>query len=276
MDLSPLHVALRAGVCLNIRVVNILVLDLRYQQEVSKLESESEVGVRLKCFPNILFPTFNCRTSQHTNLLNNDMRWSMKRCWISRGSATIGWFRNSKRYYVKTRRPGSFPHAKLGAGIPDIALPEGIEPFDKGETQDGAHGEDTGAEELDGRSASNTCRDALPMSPLMDPSFFEGREKHHKPKAPPSQEPTPFQQQLAKNPYGMKLPVRHFYPSVDILQLWPSQHPSATALLRTKSYPDSSLTTTLYFLILRPASLAGSRAASLDSMLTAMMRRLKL
>ncbi|KAK0101388.1 hypothetical protein ONS95_006563 [Cadophora gregata] len=53
-------------------------------------------------------------------------------------------------------------------------------------------------------------RRLLPLSPLMNPSFLEAREKHRAPKTLPSKNPTPFQQQLSKNPYALALatPVR--------------------------------------------------------------------
>jgi len=47
-----------------------------------------------------------------------------------------------------------------------------------------------------------SARRPLPLSPLMDPSYLTSKQKHRLPKAEPSKEPTPFQQQLAKNPYG--------------------------------------------------------------------------
>jgi hypothetical protein len=47
------------------------------------------------------------------------------------------------------------------------------------------------------------ARRSLPLSPLMDPSYLAAKQKHQLPKAAPSKERTPFQQQLAKNPYGM-------------------------------------------------------------------------
>lgn len=44
----------------------------------------------------------------------------------------------------------------------------------------------------------------FPLSPLMDPSFQEARTKYSAPKPPPNKEErTPFQEQLAKNIYGM-------------------------------------------------------------------------
>ncbi|KAH7395855.1 hypothetical protein BKA64DRAFT_71436 [Cadophora sp. MPI-SDFR-AT-0126] len=53
-------------------------------------------------------------------------------------------------------------------------------------------------------------RRPLSLSPLMDPSFLEAREKHRAQKSLPSKNPTKFQQQLAKNPYALALatPVR--------------------------------------------------------------------
>ncbi|APA10709.1 hypothetical protein sscle_06g054790 [Sclerotinia sclerotiorum 1980 UF-70] len=51
----------------------------------------------------------------------------------------------------------------------------------------------------------------LPLSPLMDPLFHEARNRHSAPKPQPSKEErTPFQEQLAKNPYALALatPVR--------------------------------------------------------------------
>ncbi|KAL2074228.1 hypothetical protein VTL71DRAFT_8006 [Oculimacula yallundae] len=53
-------------------------------------------------------------------------------------------------------------------------------------------------------------RRPLPLSPLMDPAFLESKRKHRAPKLPPTKTPTPFQQQLAKNPFARALatPVR--------------------------------------------------------------------
>ncbi|KAG4437505.1 hypothetical protein IFR05_007015 [Cadophora sp. M221] len=53
-------------------------------------------------------------------------------------------------------------------------------------------------------------RRPLPLSPLMDPAFLEAKQRHKTPKAPPTKTPTPFQQQLAKNPFALALatPVR--------------------------------------------------------------------
>ncbi|KAH7360255.1 hypothetical protein BKA65DRAFT_390314 [Rhexocercosporidium sp. MPI-PUGE-AT-0058] len=44
----------------------------------------------------------------------------------------------------------------------------------------------------------------------MNPAFLEARQKHKAPKPPPTKTPTPFQQQLAKNPFALALatPVR--------------------------------------------------------------------
>ncbi|KAL3419556.1 hypothetical protein PVAG01_08054 [Phlyctema vagabunda] len=49
-----------------------------------------------------------------------------------------------------------------------------------------------------------TRRD-LPLSPLMDPKLIAAREKWHKRKQPPGTNPTPFQLQLARNPYAQAL-----------------------------------------------------------------------
>jgi hypothetical protein len=45
-------------------------------------------------------------------------------------------------------------------------------------------------------------RPGLPLSPLMDPVYQAAKQRYRLPKAPPSENPTPFQQQLARNPYG--------------------------------------------------------------------------
>ncbi|PBP24308.1 Esterase-like protein [Diplocarpon rosae] len=57
---------------------------------------------------------------------------------------------------------------------------------------------------------SSFKRRSLPVSPFMDPAFFEAREKHQIRKPGPSKTPTEFQRQLAKNPYALALatPVR--------------------------------------------------------------------
>lgn len=49
-----------------------------------------------------------------------------------------------------------------------------------------------------------TKRRELPLSPLMDPLFQEARTKHSAPKPQPKKDGrTAFQEQLAKNPYGI-------------------------------------------------------------------------
>lgn len=50
---------------------------------------------------------------------------------------------------------------------------------------------------------TRSLKPKLPLSPLMDPAYLAAKQKHRLPKAPPSKIPTAFQQQLAKNPYGM-------------------------------------------------------------------------
>src|SRR5438045_162285 len=45
-------------------------------------------------------------------------------------------------------------------------------------------------------------RRQLPISPLMVQEFLAAKQKHRQRKAPRSKNPTLFQQQLAKNPYG--------------------------------------------------------------------------
>lgn len=55
----------------------------------------------------------------------------------------------------------------------------------------------------DGNGKGNKRRE-LPLSPLMDPLFQEARNKHSAPKPQPKKEDrTAFQEQLAKNPYGI-------------------------------------------------------------------------
>ncbi|KAI9646323.1 hypothetical protein NHQ30_005764 [Ciborinia camelliae] len=62
---------------------------------------------------------------------------------------------------------------------------------------------DEGSGEKDGSGKKIKPRE-LPLSPLMDPSFLEARNRHAAPKPPPKKEErTAFQAQLAKNPYGM-------------------------------------------------------------------------
>jgi hypothetical protein len=51
-------------------------------------------------------------------------------------------------------------------------------------------------------SITRSPKPNLPLSPLMDPIYLAAKQKHRLPKAPPSKNPTPFQQQLAKNPFG--------------------------------------------------------------------------
>jgi hypothetical protein len=53
--------------------------------------------------------------------------------------------------------------------------------------------------------SSETFSSRLPISPLMDPSFWAARQKHRLPKQPPTKKPTPFQRQLANNPYAQAL-----------------------------------------------------------------------
>jgi hypothetical protein len=60
-------------------------------------------------------------------------------------------------------------------------------------------------------------RRPLPLSPLMDPVYKAAKQKYQQPKAPPSKNPTPFQRQLQKCPYG--------------IQFLPSKEPESPAQL---------------------------------------------
>ena len=42
----------------------------------------------------------------------------------------------------------------------------------------------------------------LPLSPLMDPSKIDARQRHRRPKSAKEEQLTPFQRKLAANPYG--------------------------------------------------------------------------
>jgi hypothetical protein len=75
--------------------------------------------------------------------------------------------------------------------------------------------EEASLEESESSSSANQL-DTLsretdpPLSPFMNPEYFDARSKHRLPKCPPSKTPTPFQRQLSKNPYALALatPIR--------------------------------------------------------------------
>lgn len=51
-----------------------------------------------------------------------------------------------------------------------------------------------------------TAVGTLPLSPILDPSFHEARQRFTKPKQPPGKsKTTKFQRLLARNPYGTSL-----------------------------------------------------------------------
>lgn len=87
-----------------------------------------------------------------------------------------------------------------------------------------------GEGQRDGNGKGNKRRE-LPLSPLMDPLFQEARNKHSAPKPQPKKEDrTAFQEQLAKNPYGI---IVSNYISCLMLtrpQLSPLQPPSVNVL----------------------------------------------
>jgi hypothetical protein len=106
----------------------------------------------------------------------------------------------SKRSYAEKPLAVQERTAKL-----EIALGNPEQLSQDGAVKDATQGLYTSLEQ--GDEATDTpklsARRPLPLSPLMDPSYLAAKQRHRLPKAAPSKEPTPFQQQLAKNPYGM-------------------------------------------------------------------------
>jgi hypothetical protein len=88
---------------------------------------------------------------------------------------------------------------------PEIGLEERVQLAQDGAAENATQGLCTSPEHEDGAADTSrpSSRRPLPLSPLMDPSYLAAKQKHRLPKAAPSKEPTLFQQQLAKNPYGM-------------------------------------------------------------------------
>lgn len=71
----------------------------------------------------------------------------------------------------------------------------------------------------------NTINGPLPLSPLMDSSFHEARERFEKPKSPESstQTKTKFQRLLERNPYGMLLVEAPCRPKMQYTNTAPAQ-----------------------------------------------------
>lgn len=114
----------------------------------------------------------------------------MNRCVLSQGSSVVKRFAFTNRLYA-TSSNGSEHQDGSNSSVP--ATPQVADQHTH-ESADGVGVSQDGSMPYKRRP--------LPLSPLMDPDLVAAREKWHLPKAPPSKTPTPFQQQLAKNPYG--------------------------------------------------------------------------
>jgi hypothetical protein len=123
----------------------------------------------------------------------------MRRRAFNQGGSILRWFAPKRSY---TQGPlvaqEATPESKADLENPQQLAQDGaVENTAEGQHISLAH--ENGVSDTQKSSA----RRPLPLSPLMDPSYLAAKQKHRLPKAAPSKEPTPFQQQLAKNPYGM-------------------------------------------------------------------------
>lgn len=94
--------------------------------------------------------------------------------------------------------------ARDGAPKPEVVQADSKQAAQQVAAEETAQNTHFSAENADGATSrtKGASRRPLPLSPLMDPAYLASKQKHRLPKAPPSKNPTPFQQQLAKNPYG--------------------------------------------------------------------------
>jgi hypothetical protein len=122
----------------------------------------------------------------------------MRRRAFNQGGIILRWSA-SKRFYAE--RPlavqGGAPKSEAGLEDPEQLAQNGaVKNTDQGVHSMPEH--ENGVAD----TPRSLARRPLPLSPLMDPAYLAAKQKYRLPKAAPSKEPTPFQQQLAKNPYG--------------------------------------------------------------------------
>jgi hypothetical protein len=111
---------------------------------------------------------------------------AMRRCAVVQGRRCQSLFRTRCRGYADVFTDAAAQAARLAADG-DIAHGPGT----------------TGPLE----TASRPKRRPLPISPVMDPAYQAAKQKHEQPKAPRPKDPTAFQRQLARCPYGRPLPA---------------------------------------------------------------------
>lgn len=117
----------------------------------------------------------------------------MSRCTSLRGSSRVICFTAANKGYIASLfRSQAFSSSKLSSKPNDEALRD----------SHNVVAEENCTENGNESSGSVIHPDHLPISPLVDSKVKEARERWRTPKAAPSQNPTPFQQLLAKNPYG--------------------------------------------------------------------------
>ncbi|RQM08115.1 hypothetical protein DH86_00000558, partial [Scytalidium sp. 3C] len=122
-------------------------------------------------------------------------------CTSLRGSSRVICFTAANKGYIASLfRSQAFSSSKLSSKPNDEALRD----------SHNVVAEENCTENGNESSGSVIHPDHLPISPLVDSKVKEARERWRTPKAAPSQNPTPFQQLLAKNPYALALatPVR--------------------------------------------------------------------
>jgi len=126
----------------------------------------------------------------------------MRRHAFNQRSSISRWF-TPRRYYSE-EPPITSKAASEAASASEAVLEIRQQPAHIGAVEDAIKGEKS--LELENgviESRKPPARRPLPLSPLMDPAYLAAKQKYKLPKAAPSKEPTPFQQKLAKNPYGM-------------------------------------------------------------------------
>jgi hypothetical protein len=128
--------------------------------------------------------------------------WShvMRRCAFRQGGSISRWSTPSTRCYTSEPSATDDGALRLGDGLVNLGQsPQNGAVEKASRTQHTSIKHENGAFD----SSVSSPRRPLPLSPLMDPVYLAAKQKYRHTKAAPSKEPTPFQQQLAKNPYGM-------------------------------------------------------------------------
>ena len=193
----------------------------------------------------------------------------MIRCMISRGSSTARLFKTANRNYYSTSSSSSetLPGLKQVLRDSNITIGSHYEANRTSQSSiDGingtngvANGQHSGLVLGDWEKYLGSSLDKLdlPASPFMDPEAIEAKSQWHSPKARPSDNPTEFQIQLAKNPYAQMLatPIRHchgtkallpsfFLQEFDVVGHPVSKRPWMVPQNLTKTYGSGSQTAT--------------------------------